>query len=232
MMKVLDPYKDIPYSRLKGEKNEVFFKIEFDEGKFYPTDYGYALMANVTKSTGLVRAFKPELPVEPGILAIPIYHQEYELWSKDKDGKAVSTKCKPSLYEQNLCNHLALNLSEDQYYQGSISFLPDEQLLNLTDAEVVNTLTRNCHLIEAKSSGKLPEYQPPTSSYKKTNGVSKLTPADKTKWVKQELCRSVKESGYNEEMSLADLTAQFVTEHQENEAFLAIYFDLLKAILA
>ncbi len=26
MMKVLDPYKDIPYSRLKGEKNEIFFK--------------------------------------------------------------------------------------------------------------------------------------------------------------------------------------------------------------
>jgi len=59
-----------------------------------------------------------------------------------------------------------------------------------------------------------------------------LTPADKTKWVKQELCQSVKEPGYNEEMSLADLTEQFVVEHQENETFLALYFDLLKAILA
>ncbi|MDJ0690441.1 MAG: hypothetical protein QNJ41_18270 [Xenococcaceae cyanobacterium MO_188.B32] len=231
-IRLLDAYKDIKYARLKGEKNEVFFNVEFDEGKFYPTDNGYVLMANVIKYTGVVRAYKPELPIETGVCAIPFYSNEYELWEKDKEGKSSPRKCQPSLYERNLCAHIALEFPEDKYFKGSISFLPDVQLTNLTDEDVINTIKRNCLLEEVAPSGNLPEYQATSSTYKKTNGYNRLTPADKATWVKKELCQSVKESGYNEEMSLADLTEQFVVEHQENETFLALYFDLLKAILA
>ncbi|MDJ0692403.1 MAG: hypothetical protein QNJ41_28430 [Xenococcaceae cyanobacterium MO_188.B32] len=233
MITFLNAYKDAQYGRLKGDKKDVYCKVEFDEGKFYKTDDGYILMANVTKYHGVVRAYKPELPLEPGVCAIPIYSQEYELWEKGKDGKATPRQCKPSLFERNLCAHLDLTLTEGKYYQGTLGFLPDDQLLDLTDDDLLKTIDRNCHLEEVASSGKLPEYQA-NASYKKNGsyGSYKLSPADKVKWLKKELCDSVQEPGYNEEMSLADLTEQFIAERQENETFLALYFDLLKTIVA
>ncbi len=235
MLRITDPFRDIQYSRIKGEKKDVYFKVEFDEGKFYKVDNGYVLMADVTKYAGVVRAFKPEEPVQPGICAIPIYNKDYEIREKGKDGQYVSNTYSPSIHEKNLCTHLDGTISEDSYYKGSIAFSVDDQLLNLPDEKIIDTVVSSCHLIDTDSSGKLPEYQANTSSYssyKKNNGYSRLTPADKATWVKKELCQSVKEPGYNEEMSLADLTEQFVTENKKDETFLALYFDLIKAILA
>lgn len=231
MIKYLDPYKDIKYARLKGEKNEVFFKVDFDEAKFVGTNDGLILMGQVSKFTGVIRAFKPEEPLDGGICAIPIYQHKYEEWEKDKTGKASPKKFEPSLWEQNLVSYLSFDVDLDKHYKGSIAFLPDDQLTNLSGKEVNELLSKNCHLEEVEATNTLPEYQEFTSSYKK-NGYNRLTPSDKLIFVKKELCNSIDDSGYNEEMSLADIIEQFIKEREvQGETFLALYFDLVKAIL-
>ena len=188
-------------------------------------------MANVTKFTGVIRAFKPEEPLDGGICAIPIYQHEYEEWEKDKSGKSSPKKVEPSLWEQNLVSHLAFDIDLDKHYKGSITFLPDAQLTNLSDKELSDLLVKNCHLEEVKSTNTLPEYQEFTGSYKK-NGYNRLTPQDKLIFVKKELCDGISDRGCNEEMSLADLTEIFIKEREkQGETFLALYFDLIKAIL-
>lgn len=227
MLKHYDPYKDITYGRLKGDKKDAYLKIEFSEGKLYQTSEGYVLMANLTKISGAIRAFKPELPVEPDICAIPIYNKNHDEWSKDSLGKATSTSIAPSIFETNLCNHFDLTYSTDQAYAGTISFLQDDQTEGLSDKELIATINKNCHLAEVDETGKLPKYEANANSNgRKSYGMS---PGDKLIWLKKEMCESIKDSGCSEEMSLLDLSKQLV-EESEDETSLAIYIDLLKGL--
>ena len=96
---------------------------------------------------------------------------------------------------------------------------------------LTKTITRNCKLEEVEATGKLPEYKADSGSSKKNNsGSYKTSPADKVTWLKKELVSSIKDGGYNEDMSLIDLVDQIVSE-SEDENTLAIYTDLLKATL-
>ena len=184
----LDPYKEAKYGKLKGKKQDDYLKVEFKEGKFYPVDEGYILIADVTKYKGVVRAFKPEVPLEPGMCAIPIYKTTYEIWEKkDKDSKAAPVKCEPSVFERNLANHLSMIVDEKKSYKGAIAFLPDDQILDLSPEELVSNIERNCQLAETEVTGILPEYVAPSGNSYKKNGYSKVTPEDKTKWLKKEL---------------------------------------------
>lgn len=227
-IKYLDPYKDISYARLKGDKASSLFKVEFAEGKFHKTDSGYVLMADVLFLNGVVKAFKPEegLPSPVGMCAIPIYSKDYELWDK-KENKSITIS--PTIHEKNLCGHLDMTISEDKHYRGSITLLPNDNFTNLSDADISNLVSANCQLLEATASGKLPVYEEFSPSNYKKNGSYKLTPTEKLKILKEELADSIQENGFNGEMSLIDLVDQIATE-TKNENTLAIYVDFIKAI--
>ncbi|MGK7937222.1 MAG: hypothetical protein AB4206_15765 [Xenococcaceae cyanobacterium] len=227
----LDPWKEAKYGKLKGKKQDDYFKVEFNEGKFYPTDEGYILMADVTKYKGVVRAFKPEVPLEPGVCAIPIYKTTYEIWEKkDKESKATPVKCQPSLSERNLASHLNSVIDKDKTYQGAIAFLPDDQLSDLSAEEIMTNIERNCQLVETESTGNLPEYVASNGTSKKSGGSYRISPSEKLTWLKKELVSAIKDAGYNQEMSLIDLTDQIVSESEDDNT-LAIYVDFVKAIL-
>ncbi len=238
MLKYLDPFHNVPYGKLKGDKSDVYLKIEFDEGKLYEVDNGYILAAYVTRYHGVTRAYKPEEPIKPGLCAIPIYAREFELWHKNKDGKNVSTKHLPSLFEKNLVNHLKSNFSPsldaDKALKGSIGFLPNAQLQGLSEFDIVANLPHNCQLEVITATGKLPEYQPYTGSSKKaSNGkYYGLTPNDKLAWLKKELVSAIASSNCTEETSLSLLLKQVIYENDKDETFLALYTDILKTLIA
>ncbi len=234
-LRYLDAYKDAKYGSLRGDKSDVYFKIMFNEGKFHSTDNGFVLIAYVIEYKGIVRAFKPELDLEPGFCCIPLYSREYELWEKDKTGKKNPVKHQPSVFEKNLHSYLQFEYLDaiddgDKSVKGSIAFLPNDQLAGLSDDDLITQIKNNCKLELIESTGTLPEYKPYISTYKK-NGNFSLSPQDKLIWLKKELCSSITDKGYNEEMSLIDLTARIVSE-AKNDNTLAIYVDLVKTMLA
>ena len=214
--------------------SDVYFKVEISEGKLYSIDNGLALIAHIIEYKGIVRAFKPELDLEPGFCCIPIYNKEYELWEKDKTGKKIPVKHQPSVFEKNLHSYLQFEYLDaiddgDKSVKGSIAFLPNDQLFNLSDDDLIAQIKNNCKLELIKSTGTLPEYKP-VSSYKK-NGNFKLSPQEKLVWLKKELCNSITDKGYNESMSLIDLTERIVSE-AKNDNTLAVYVDFIKTMLA
>ena len=94
-IKYNDPYGKREYAQLKGDKSDAFFKITFDEATLHKTDEGLIFYGNITDYQGVVRSFKPELPIESGVCVVPFYSQEYEARSKDKDGNWSSNKVQP-----------------------------------------------------------------------------------------------------------------------------------------
>ena len=229
-LKFLDPYKERKYAEIRGSKKDRPFKVEFSEGKFYKVDNGYVLMAGCDSLVGVIKAFKPEegLPYPIGNVLIPIYDKDYEVWnSKEKKNDILS----PTIHEKNLCAHLDLTIEEDKYYRGFISLLPDEQLTNLTDADISNLITSNCDLKEVTPSGNLLSYEAKSNGTYKKGGSYKLSPEEKIKAIKKELCNSITGNGFNDEMSLIDLVDQIVSE-SEDENTLAIYVDLLKTAVS
>ncbi len=46
MIKYTDPFNNDPYAKLKGDKSDVYLKIEFSEAKLYEVDNGYVLSGN------------------------------------------------------------------------------------------------------------------------------------------------------------------------------------------
>ena len=234
-VRFFDPYKDVEYGNLRGDKSDVYFKITFDEGKFHSTDDWFALIANVTEHKGIVRAFKPEEDLKPGACYIPVFNKEYELWEKDKTGKKVPVKHQPSVFEKNLHSYLQfeyLDAIDDggKSVKGSIAFLPNDQFIGLSDKDLITQMANNCKLELIDSTGTLPEYKPYTSTYQK-NGNFGLSPQEKLIWLKKELCNSITDKGYNESMSLIDLTDRIVSE-AKNDNTLAIYVDFIKTMLA
>lgn len=224
------PYESRKYGYVKGDKQGVFFKVDFKEGKFYNTEDGYVLMADVMGFMGVVRSYKPEEAiVMPGWTQITYFSRDYELWHK-KEKKEIS----PTLHEKTLCSHLAITISEDKYYSGSITLLPDDQFTDKPDDVVIDLINKNCQLIEIEPSGNLIPYEASKANggYKKNNGNynSKLSLEDKVKALKKELILSIKDDKCNEEMSLIDLVDQLVGESEDDNT-LAVYVDLVKSCL-
>ncbi len=238
MIKYTDPFNNDPYAKLKGDKSDVYLKIEFSEAKLYEVDNGYVLAGNITSYVGAVRAYKPEEPIKPGLCAIPIYDREFELWNKNKDGKNVVSKHLPSLFEKNLTSHLKSNfipsLGADKALKGSIGFLPNAQLQGLSEFDIAANIPHNCQLEIITATGNLPEYKPYTGSSKKaSNGkYYGLTPSDKLVWLKQELVSAIASSNFTEETSLSLLLKQVIYENDKDETFLALYTDMLKTLIA
>ena len=236
-VKYLDPYKDDPYGKLRGEKEDTWFSVNFDEAKIYPIDNGYILAGFFTGYSGVIRNYKASEPVVPGLCALHIYNAEYETRVKGDDGNYTTVKNQPSKFEKALCSVIDANkdawIPEGKGIGGEVSFSPN-QMVQSMDATALLALIDSTVKIETVTlTGKLPEYTPPsTGNYKKSSGKSwGVSPEDKLKFIKKELISSVAASGFTEENSLGCLTTQMIIEHQNDDKFLSIYFDMLMAMV-
>jgi hypothetical protein len=124
-------------------------------------------------------------------------------------------------------------MPEGKNIGGEISFSPDAQVQNFRETDLPQFVTSSCKIEPIGSSGKLPEYTPPsTSSFAKGSGKSYgVSPVDRLAFVKKELCSSIAADWGKEDSSLGLLVNQMILEHKEDETFLAVYFDLLRAII-
>ena len=236
-VKYLDPYKDDPYGRLRGEKAETWFSVNFDEAKVYPIDNGYILAGFFTGYSGVVRNYKVNEPVLPGLCALHLYNGEYESRVKDDNGNWGTVNCQPSKYEKALCSVIDANkdtwMPEEKGIGGEISFSPDQMVQSMDENALRAFIDSTVKIEIVTLSGKLPEYKlPSTGNYKKSSGKSwGISPDEKLTFIKTELIDSIAASGFTLENSLGCLTDQMILEHKDNENFLVIYFDMLKAIV-
>jgi hypothetical protein len=233
----LDPYKDDPYGKLKGNKADCWFKINFDEARLYPIDTGYILAGHLTGYAGVVRSFKASEPLTPGLCAVPIYSKEYEVREKDKGGNWQSVKYQPSLAEVAICHlidtHKSTWLVEGMGIGGEISFSPNAQLQSFDEPMLKQFIQDSCKIQTVTLGGKLPEYTPPSSNNQKKgwSGSKGVSLEEKLEFIKKEMISSIAATGFTVENSLAVLTDQIILEHRNDERFLEIYFDMLMAIV-
>lgn len=234
-VKYLDPWKDDLYGKLKGDKAETYFKVTFDEARVYKTDDAFILAAFVTAYSGIVRNYKPEDPLKPGLCAIPIYGQEYEIRQKDKDGKWTGIKYQPSIYEKALYDHIAVHTSfwmpEGMAIKGEITFMPNGMCASMDTPSLAGLVAANSRTEVIDLSGKLPEYTPPdNNAQRKTGGKSwGMSPEQRLTFIKQQICADIAASGFTAENSLPLLIKQVMAENPMDNELVQIYFDTLTA---
>ena len=234
-VKYNDPYGKREYARLKGDKKDTFFKISFDEATLHKTDDSYILYGYITEYQGIVRSFKPQDPILPGICAVPFYGREYELRFKGTDGNYNTEKIQPSIFEAELHRYLGNN--EDKFFQyksvfkGSITHIPNMMLASYQGQSLTDFVVNNIQLEQTELTDKLPPFSPPTS-FKKGGSSWKsfgATMEEKVAFLVKQMELDVKDERYKQGRSLADLTDQLIKEHSDNENFIQIYFDMLIA---
>ncbi len=234
-VKYLDPYKDDKYGKLKGDKSESYFGVTFKEAIVHKTDDAYIIAGYVTKYTGITRSFKPELTLEPGLCAVPIYGKEYEIRKKDKDDKWTSEKITPSLFEKALYEVIKKNEDDWMPHNAAISLelthVPNGMLQGKSEAELSVFVSGNVKYAQIDLFEDLPEYTPPSNNYKGKGGGESwgLSPDQRMDFIKKQLQADIKADGYKQGRTLAELVDQMILEHADNENFISIYYDLLIA---
>lgn len=235
VVQYLDPYKDDPYGKLRGDKSDAYFKVVYDEGKIYKSDGAYILAAYVTEYQGVVRSFKPENALTPGLCAIPIYGQEYEIRQKDKTGDWTGVKHQPSIYEkalfENIKTHEPLWIPEGQGIKGELSFLPDGMCATWDAPTLNGTVANNSRTEYVPVSGKLPDYTVPSFSGQRKGGGKSygLSPDERILFIKKQICADIAASGFTTDNSLPLLIKQVLVEHPMDTDITQIYFDTLTA---
>lgn len=235
VVKYLDPWKDDLYGKLKGDKADAYIKIIFDEAKVYQADDSYILAAYVTNYQGVVRNFKPENPLTPGLCAIPIYGQEYEIRQKDKNGNWMGVKYQPSRFEkalyENIKVHEGLWMPEGQGIKGEVSFMPDGMCATMDAPALDGLVAANSKTEIVPLTGKLPEYTVPNNNAQRKGGSKSygLSPDDRILFIKKQLCADLASHGFTTENTLPLLISQMIAEHTLEESLIQIYFDTLTA---
>ena len=236
-VKYLDPYKDDPYGKLKGDKADTYFRIEFDEAKVYSTDDAYIIAAFVTNYSGVVRSFKASEALLPGLCAVPIYGQEYEIRQKDSNGNWQGTKYQPSVFEKALYDHIKVHESflmpPSGGIKGHIGFVPNGICASMDEAALNALVATNIATTVIDLSGKLPEYTPPSGGgFKKNSSYSKgASIEEKLAFLKKQMAIDIEDTSFTEEDSLATLTKRIHTENEDCDGFSDIYFEMLMAII-
>ncbi len=234
-VKYLDPYKDDLYGKLRGDKADTYCKVSFDEAQVHKADGAYIVAGFVTAYEGVVRSFKPENPLTPGLCAVPIYGQEYEIRQKDKDGNWVGVKYQPSKFEkalyENIKTHEGLWIPEGAAIKGAITFLPDGMTSSMDAATLDGLVAANSKTEVCPLSGKLPAYTPPVNNaQRKGTGKSYgISPEDRLLFIKKQLCVDLASEGFTTENSLPLLISQMIAEHPMDGDLLQIHFDTLTA---
>ena len=232
-VKYLDPYKDDPYGKLRGDKAEAYVKVTFDEAKIYSTDNTYWLAAYVTSYQGVIRNYKANEPMLPGLCAVPIYGNEYEIRQKNKDGQWEGVKYQPSIYEKALYDYIkeneALFIPESKVISGELSFMPNGMVAAL-DAFALNGMIRqNSQVTVVEPTGKLLPYTPPSAgNFKKGGGFSRGTSSEeKIVFLKKQMVADIKDITVKEEWTFANVVKKIIDENPTDERFLDTYFELL-----
>ena len=234
-IKYNDPYGKREYAQLKGEKKDSFFKVTFDEATLHKADDSYILYGFITEYQGVVRSFKPENPILPGICAIPFYGQEYEVRRKDKDGNWSSEKEQPSKFEAAIYRHLEANdavlVGHDRTFSGYISHLPNAMCEGMTETAIAPLVVQNLQLNKISGTGKVPAFTPSVGGgqRKSYGGYKNVSPEDKVAFIISQLTEDVKHVDWKSGKTLAELTDQIIREHVDNENFISIYFDMVIA---
>lgn len=234
-VKYNDPYGKREYAQLKGDKSDSFFKVIFDEATLHKAEDSYILYGNITEYQGVVRSFKPENAIEPGICAVPFYGQEYEIRSKDKDGQYQSVKVQPSVFESALYKHFLTNenvyIGDNLSISGEITHLPNAMCQGMNETSLTPLIVSNCKLVTIPSTGKIPTFEVPSNNYKNKGygGYKSVSPDEKIAFIIKQLTDDVKHVDWKSEKTLAQLTEQIIFEHQDEGDFISVYFDMIMA---
>jgi hypothetical protein len=235
-IKYLDPYKEDLYGKLRGDKAEAYFKASFDEAKIHQTDNAYILAGFVTAYSGVVRSYKAEQALTPGLCAIPIYGSEYEIRQKDVSGQWIAVKYQPSVYEKALYEtiktHEGIWIPDGKAISGEIAFVPNGMCGGMDEVALQGLVAQNNKISITDLTGKLPSYTPPSDNNQRKNGAGwkGIGLEDKLAFIKKELVDSIAANGFTVENSLGCLTDQMLLEHTD-ENFQQIYFDMLMAVV-
>jgi hypothetical protein len=232
-VKYLDPYKDDKYGKIRGDKSGSYFKVSFKEAKLYRTDDAIILAGEVTKYDGLVRGYKPELALEPGLCAIPFYRKEYEIRRKDGE-KWVLDKIQPSIFEKAIYDWLDIFEKTPDYavpgcVSGDITHIPNGMVANADEQMMTNYLNSNIDLRGAIATGNLPAYEPP-KDYAPGGGGKKsygLSPVEKLMFIKNQLAIDTKDSEYTPDRPMLELINQMLVENPMDGEATQLYFDCL-----
>jgi hypothetical protein len=236
VVKFLDPYKEDKYGKLRGDKSDCYFKVTFSEAKVYKTDDAYIIAGQATAYEGVTRSFKPEMPLESGLCAVPIYGKEYEI--RRKDGETwVADKFKPSIFELFVYKwieaHEANWLDDNKAITGSFTNPPNGMVASLDETALAGMLNTNLTFEDTTVSGKLPTYEPPRT-YGGSRGGGKsygLQPSEKFAFIKKQLATDIIAPDYSEDMSLIKLIEQMFIEHPMENDISSTYFDCLLACI-
>ena len=232
-IKYNDPYGNRNYAQLKGDKSEAFFKLVLDEARFYKQDDGYLLWAYIKEYQGVVRSFKPENPIEPGLCAIPFYDREYQIRRKDKDGTWHTDKQQPSIFEVKLCKQIAekesFYTSTDSAIMGFITHIPNA-MLSVHDLNALSLqMAQSISVTETPSTDKLPDFNTFSNTTSRGSYGRSKAPSmeEKLAFIKKQMEDDILHVDWKSGKTLAELTDRIIEEHSANSNFIEIYFDLL-----
>lgn len=235
VVKYLDPYKDDVYGKIRGDKSDACFKVTFDEAQVYKTEDAYILAGFISEYQGVVRNFKPENPLTPGLCAIPIYGQEYEIRQKDKDGNWAGVKYQPSKFEKSLYGLIQEDeskwMTEGQAIKGELSFMPDMAISTMDHQSLKIMVLGGNKAEHVPLTGKLPAYTAPSNNAQRKGGGKSygLSPEERILFVKKQICSDLAADGFTTENSLPLLIRQLITENPMDNDVTQIYFDTITA---
>ena len=232
-VKYADPWKEEKYGKIKGDKADSFFMMNFSEAIVHKEDSCYYIAGHVTDYQGVVRAYKSEQAMTPGLCMLPIYGSEYEIRKKDASGNYVSEQVQPSVFERVLYESIEGNeltwMPSGQSVALKFTHTPNS-MLSAMDAEAIKA-----HVIEQvkvsaiPKSGTLPEYSPPTKygQRKGSNWNKGISPEEKVSFLKKQMVADIRDSSFKEEHTLTSITKQILVENADSPQFTEIYFDML-----
>lgn len=233
-IKYFNPYKEEKYGKLRGDKANVYFGVNFSEALVHKIDNAYIIAGFIDKFTNVVRHYKPDEKITPGNCTLTIYGQEYEIGKKE-NGQWVSEKITPSLFEVALYKTIAADEDEWMPFTSSVmvdfTHVPDGMCQGKTDVELAELVSSNVKLTQCDPSGALPEYKPPVpyGGGKSKGGWRSVSPDDKMKFVIKQLQADIKDPEAKKGDCLGDLLDQLIIENTTTPHFLEIYTELVTA---
>jgi hypothetical protein len=237
VVKFLDPYKDDKYGKIRGDKSDCYFKVTFSEAKVYKTDDAYIIAGEVSAYEGVTRSYKPELFLEPGLCALPIYGQEYEIRRKDGNDW-ITDKVKPGIFELAAYNwikqHEASWMDDSKTFTGSFTNPPDGMIADHTQPKLEQLVDTNLSFEDITPTGKLESYEPPKTYGSNGKGGGKsygMQPSEKYEWIKKQLATDIISPAFTGNESMIKLIEQVLIEQPMENDVSSTYFDCLLACI-
>jgi hypothetical protein len=236
-----EPYKS-DFARIKGDKRSTYFKLVFDEAKLYKQENSYVLAGHFTALGGVPHYFNNKT-INLNLCEIPIYGSEYIIKEKIGDTKEYKdVTVQPSINERTLYAYLEGNahlyIQDGKSLKGEIAFYPDDSLVGMVDEQARTAYVLSFTKLEViEATGKCGEWTPPKAYRNNGNGYGgkAFVGEEKLAFLKKELSLTIFDSAYKENIDKLPLSAfieKIMMENQGKDAFLGVYFDLLKGVIS